>query len=152
MIAFHHTGTEAAQRFTEKTNMSFTFINPESLGEPRGYSNGVLIEGDGRLLFISGQVGWNQQQQIVSDDLVEQFDRALANVITVVTTAGGRPDQIARLIIYVTNKNEYRDRMREIGERYRALMGKHFPAMVLVEVKSLLEDGAKIEIEGTAVL
>ena len=91
-------------------------------------------------------------QQIVSDDVVEQFDLALANVIAVVSEAGGRPDQIARLIIYVTDKNEYRDRTKEIGERYRARMGKHFPAMVLVEVKSLLEDRAKIEIEGTAVL
>jgi enamine deaminase RidA (YjgF/YER057c/UK114 family) len=131
--------------------MSFTFINPESLGAPRGYSNGVLIDG-GRLLFISGQVAWNQHQQIVSDDLADQFDRALANVITVVEEAGGRPDQISRLIIYVTDKNEYSDRMKELGERYRARMGKHFPAMVLVEVKSLLEDRAKIEIEGTAVL
>lgn len=131
--------------------MAFTFINPESLGAPRGYSNGVLAEG-GRLLFISGQIGWDQQQQIVSDDVVEQFDLALANVIRVVIEAGGRPDQIARLIIYVTDKNEYRDRMKEIGERYRGRMDKHFPAMVLVEVKSLLEDRAKIEIEGTAVL
>ena len=131
--------------------MSFTFINPEPLGAPRGYSNGVLTEG-GRLLFISGQVGWDRQQRIVSDDVVEQFDLALANVITVVDEAGGRPDQIARLIIYVTDKNEYRDRTKEIGERYRARMGKHFPAMVLVEVRALLEDRAKIEIEGTAVL
>lgn len=132
--------------------MSFTFINPESLGAPRGYANGVLAEPRGRLLFIAGQVAWDQQQQIVSDDLVEQFDRALANVITVVTEAGGHTEQIARLIIYVTDKDEYRERMKEIGERYRAHMGKHFPAMVLVEVKSLLEDGARIEIEGTAVL
>ena len=131
--------------------MAFTFINPESLGTPRGYSNGVLTEG-GRLLFISGQIGWDRQQQIVSDDVVEQFDLALANVIAVADEAGGSPDQIARLIIYVTDKNEYRHRMKEIGERYRARMGKHFPAMVLVEVKSLLEDRAKIEIEGTAVL
>src|ERR1700694_5304322 len=131
--------------------MSFKLINPESLGEPHGYSNGVLAEG-GRLLFIAGQIGWNQQQQIVSADLVEQFDRALANVITVVTEAGGHPEQIARLVIYVTDKNEYRARMKEIGGRYRARMGKHFPAMVLVEVKGLLEDNAKIEIEGTAVL
>jgi enamine deaminase RidA (YjgF/YER057c/UK114 family) len=132
--------------------MSFEFINPESLGAPRGYSNGVLTAAGGRLLFIAGQVAWDENQQIVSDDLVEQFDRALGNVITVVAGAGGRPDQIARLVIYVTDKNEYRERMREIGERYRARMGKHFPAMVLVEVKSLLEDSAKIEIEGTAVL
>ena len=132
--------------------MSFTFINPESLGPPHGYANGVLTEPGSRLLFIAGQVAWDRQQQIVADDLVEQFDRALANVITVVTEAGGHTEQIARLIIYVTDKDEYRARMKEIGERYRARMGKHFPAMVLVEVKSLLEDGAKIEIEGTAVL
>ena len=132
--------------------MSFTFINPESLGAPRGYSNGVLTDAGGRLLFIAGQVAWNQQQQIVSDDLVKQFDRALVNLIAVVSEARGTPEQIARLIIYVTDKDEYKRRMKEIGERYRARMGKHFPAMVLVEVKSLLEDDAKIEIEGIAVL
>ena len=132
--------------------MSFEFINPESLGAPRGYANGVLTKAGGRLLFIAGQIAWDQDQQIVSDDLVAQFDRALANVITVVTEAGGHPDGIARLVLYVTNKNEYRDRMKEIGERYRARMGKHFPAMVLVEVAGLLEDRAQIEIEGTAVL
>ena len=132
--------------------MSFTFINPESLGPPRGYSNGVLTEPGGRLLFIAGQVGWNENQNIVGDDLVEQFARALANVVAVVTEAGGKADQIARLTIYVTNKLDYRTRLVEIGERYRARMGKHFPTMVLVEVKSLLEDGAKIEIEGIAVL
>src|SRR5713101_10114821 len=110
--------------------MPFTFINPESLGAPRGYANGVLAEAGGRLLFIAGQVAWNQQQQIVSDDLVEQFDRALANVIAVVTEAGGRAEQIARLVIYVTDKNVYRSRMKEIGKHYSERMGKHFPAMV----------------------
>ena len=132
--------------------MSFEFINPESLGAPKGYANGVLTEAGGRLLFIAGQVAWDQNQQINSDDLVEQFDRALANVLAVVADAGGRPEQIGRLVLYVTDKNEYRARMKEIGERYRARMNKHFPAMVLVEVKGLLEDHAQIEIEGTAVL
>lgn len=132
--------------------MSFTLINPESLGAPRGYSNGVLAEAGGRLLFIGGQVAWNQQQQITSADFVEQFDRAMANLITVVTEAGGRAEQIARLIIYVTKKSEYCARTREVGERYRAHMGRHFPAMVLVEVRSLLDDKAKVEIEGIAVL
>src|SRR5262245_32516314 len=102
--------------------MSFNFINPESLGAPRGYSNGVLTEAGGRLLFIAGQIGWDQNQQLVSDDLVEQFDRALANVIAVVAAAGGKADQIARLIIYVTDKAEYQKQMKEIGERYRARM------------------------------
>ncbi len=132
--------------------MGFTLINPESLGAPHGYSNGLLAEAGGRLLFIAGQIAWDRQQQIVSDDLVEQFDRALANVIAVVTEAGGRPEQIARLTIYVTGRNEYKKRMKEIGERYRARMGKHFPAMVLVEVAGLLEDRAQVEIEGIAVL
>jgi len=132
--------------------MSFTFVNPESLGAPRGYSNGVVAESPGRLLFIAGQIGWDENQKIVSPALVDQFDRALGNVITVLAAAGGRPDQIARLVLYVTDKNDYRSRMKEIGERYRARMGLHFPAMVLVEVKSLLDDEAKIEIEGMAVL
>jgi len=131
--------------------MTLKIINPESLGAPHGYSNGVLTEG-GRLLFISGQIAWDHQQQIVSTDLVDQFDRALANVIEVITEAGGKPEQIARLVIYVTDKHEYRARMKEIGERYRARMGKHFPAMVLVEVAGLLEDSARIEIEGVAIL
>ena len=132
--------------------MSFKLINPESLGAPSGYSNGVLTEPGGRLLFVAGQVAWDRQQRIVSTNLVEQFDRALANVIAVVNEAGGTPQQIARLIIYVTDKDEYRSSMREIGERYRARMGKHFPAMVLVEVAGLLEDRAQVEIEAVAVL
>ncbi len=132
--------------------MPFTFINPESLGAPHGYSNGVLTTAAGRLLFVAGQIASDQQQRIVSADFVEQFDCALANVISVVAAAGGRCEQIARLAIYVTDKNEYRARRREIGERYRARMGRHFPAMVLVEVKSLLEDDAQVEIEAVAVL
>lgn len=132
--------------------MSFTFINPESLGAPRGFSNGVLTEAGGRLLFVAGQIACNENQQIISADFVEQFDRALANVIAVVAEAGGQPSQIARLVIYVKDKREYAARRREVGERYRAHMDRHFPAMVLVEVKSLLDDQAQIEIEAIAVL
>lgn len=132
--------------------MTFKLINPEALGTPRGYSNGVLTEAAGRLLFVAGQVGWDEKQTIVSEDFVEQFDRALANVIAVVTDAGGSSDQIARLVLYVTNKKEYSDSLNEVGKVYRAHMGKHFPAMVLVEVKGLLEDKAKVEIEAVAVL
>lgn len=131
--------------------MTFKLINPESLGAPRGYSNGVLTDAGGRLLFVAGQVGWDREQTIVSEHFVEQFERALENVIAVVTEAGGRPDQIARLVLYVTNKKEYTDSLNEVGKSYRARMGKHFPAMVLVEVKSLLEAKAKVEIEAVAV-
>ena len=127
-------------------------INPSELGSPRGYSNGLLVESNGRLLFIAGQIAWDQDQQIVSDDFVEQFDRALANVISVVKEAGGNPTNIARLGIYVTTKREYMERTKQVGDAYRKHMGKHFPAMVLLEVKSLLDDAAKVEIEGIAVL
>ena len=132
--------------------MPFTLINPESLGAPSGYSHGLLADPGGKLLFISGQVAWNEKQQIVSSDFVEQFDRALANVKAVVEAANGTPEHIVRLIIYVTNKNEYRARTREVGERYRKHLGKHFPAMVLVEVAGLLEDEAQVEIEGMALI
>ena len=127
-------------------------INPKSLGRPRGYSNGQLTAPGVRLLFIAGQIGWDESQRLVSDDFVEQFDRALRNVLAVVDEAGGAPGGVARLVVYVTDKREYLARTAEIGERWRALMGRHFPAMALVEVKALLEDGAKVEIEGTAVL
>lgn len=132
--------------------MSFKLINPEVLGAPRGYSNGLLAEGGGKLLFIAGQIAWDKDQQIVSDDFVEQFDKALANVITVVRAAEGNPDNIVRLVIYVTNKLEYLERTKEVGERYRKHIGKHFPAMVLVQVAGLLDDRAKVEIEGMAVI
>lgn len=131
---------------------SFTFINPESLGRPRGYSNGVLSSPGGALLFIAGQIAWDEQQRIVSADFVEQFDRALSNVIAVVHAAGGTPAQIARLVVYVTDKGEYQSRTREVGERWRTRMGSHYPAMALVEVKDLLEDEAKVEIEGIAII
>lgn len=132
--------------------MAFTLINPESLGTPSGYSNGLLADNSGKLLFIAGQIAWDTEQKIASHDLVEQFDKALANVVAVVNAAGGQPDNIARLVIYVTDKIEYRNRTKEVGERYRKHMGKHFPAMVLVQVAGLLDDAAKVEIEGIAVI
>ena len=132
--------------------MSFKLINPEALGAPRGYANGLLVDGGGKLLFIAGQIAWDEDQKIASDDFVEQFDKALANVITVLRAAGGEPDNVTRLVIYVTDKIEYRERTKEVGDRYRKHLGKHFPAMVLVQVAGLLDDRAKVEIEGMAVI
>lgn len=132
--------------------MSFKIINPESLGRPRGYSNGLVTMPGARLLFIAGQIAWDERQRLVGEDFVEQFERALRNLLTVVSEAGGEPSSVARLAIYVTDKREYLARTKEIGELWRALMGRHYPAMSLVEVRSLLEDGAKVEIEGIAVL
>jgi enamine deaminase RidA (YjgF/YER057c/UK114 family) len=132
--------------------MPLETINPTELGAPRGYSNGILCDPGSRLLFVAGQIGWNEQQRIVSDDFVEQFDRALFNVITVVKAAGGTPADVARVIIYVVDKTEYSSRTREVGDRWRAHMGRHFPAMALVEVNALLEDAALVEIEAVAAI
>jgi len=131
--------------------MPLKSINPASLGAPSGFSHGVVVD-SAKLLFVAGQIATDEQQKIVSADFVDQFDRALANLISVVEAAGGSTPHIARLIIYVTDKQEYSRRKREVGERYRARMGKHFPAMSLVQVAALLEPGAKVEIEGLACL
>ena len=130
--------------------MNLSAINPESLARPRGYSHGM--KGSGDVLFVAGQIGWDRGAVLVSPNLVEQFAQALDNVLDVVWAAGGSPQNVARMVLYVTDKNEYRARSKEIGVEYRRRMGKHYPAMTLVEVKSLLEDAAKVEIEAVAIL
>ena len=127
-----------------------TTINPATLAPPRGFSHGIA--GQGRILFVAGQIGWNAHGEIVSDSFVDQFDQAVANVLEVVTAAGGTAESVARFTIYVVDKNDYTAATREIGERYRARMGRHFPAMTLVEVKGLLEPRARVEIEATALI
>ncbi len=131
--------------------MEIKVINPSELGAPRGYSNGILASG-GSILFVAGQIGWTSDQRIIGSDFVEQFEQALRNIQTVVTAAGGGPDNVVRLTIYVTEKQEYQEKIRSVGEAYRRVMGKHFPAMTLVEVKSLLDSDAKVEIEATAII
>ncbi|MEC7521932.1 MAG: RidA family protein [Myxococcota bacterium] len=126
-------------------------VNPDSLAPPRGYSNGVVLTGS-RTLFVAGQIGWTRESKLVSDELTAQFDQALANVMDVVRAAGGEAEHIGRLTLYVTDKRRYLAETRAIGAAYRKHMGKHFPAMALVEVADLLEDGALVEIEATAVL
>jgi enamine deaminase RidA (YjgF/YER057c/UK114 family) len=126
-------------------------INPEALGQPRGYSNGVLFE-EGSILFVAGQIGWDRESRIVSDGFAEQFAQALENVLAVVRNAGGGLESIGRLLIFVTDKDEYSSSRRDVGAAYRQLMGNHFPAMTLVEVSSLLEPLAKVEIEALAVI
>jgi enamine deaminase RidA (YjgF/YER057c/UK114 family) len=126
-------------------------INPPELGRHSGYSQGVKTQA-GPLLFISGQVAWDEHSRIVSADFAEQFSRALTNVLTIVRAAGGQVQSLARLTIYVLDRNEYLANVKQVGEVYRRLMGKHFPAMTLVEVKGLLEEEAKLELEATAAL
>jgi enamine deaminase RidA (YjgF/YER057c/UK114 family) len=130
--------------------MSMEPINPASLGAPKGYSNGMLAEKGARLLFVAGQIGWDADQKLVSDRFSEQFRQALNNVMTVVRTAGGSPEHIGRLTFYVVDRHEYVREIKEVGAAYRSAMGKHYPAMALLEVKALLEPGAKVEIEATA--
>lgn len=125
-------------------------INPSGVAAPRGFSHGVVAQG--RMLFVAGQIGWDEQGLMAGPGFVEQFDRALENVLIVVRAAGGAAESVARLTIFVVDKAEYAAATREVGERYRARMGRHFPAMTLVEVRSLLEPAARVEIEATAVL
>jgi NAD(P)-dependent dehydrogenase (short-subunit alcohol dehydrogenase family)/enamine deaminase RidA (YjgF/YER057c/UK114 family) len=127
-------------------------INPAELGAPRGWNNGVLGRAGGRTLFIAGQTARDGSGQVTAADFVSQFDRALGNVLAVVREAGGAPGDIGRFTIYVTDMAQYRGGLKPLGEVYRRRMGTHYPAMALVEVKSLVDPQALVEIEATAVL
>jgi NAD(P)-dependent dehydrogenase (short-subunit alcohol dehydrogenase family)/enamine deaminase RidA (YjgF/YER057c/UK114 family) len=130
----------------------FAIVNPEELGAPRGWNNGMLAPAGGRTLFIAGQTARDGSGEVASADLVSQFDRALGNVISVLRHAGGEAGDIGRFTIYVTDMAQYRASLKPLGEVYRRRMGTHFPAMALVEVKSLVDPRAVVEIEATAVL
>jgi enamine deaminase RidA (YjgF/YER057c/UK114 family) len=125
-------------------------VQPGGWLPPKGYANGVAARGE--VLLVAGQIAWNERQEIVSDDFVLQFDQALANVVAVVEAAGGKPTDVARMTVYVTDMPAYRAAGRALGERWRARFGKHFPAMALVGVTTLVEPRAKVEIEATAIL
>jgi 3-hydroxybutyrate dehydrogenase len=127
-------------------------INPEELGAPRGWNHGMLAQAGGRTLFIAGQTARDVSGRVPGPDFVSQFDRALGNVLAVLRQAGGEPDDIGRFTIYVTDMAQYRASLKLLGEVYRRRMGTHFPAMALVEVKSLVDQQAVVEIEATAVL
>ncbi len=133
--------------------MKIDFVNPASLAQPKGYTHGIKTVAASTLLFLGGQVAWDKNGCLIGEnDIVAQFDKALENLLIVVRDAGGEAENIVKLNIYVTDKAAYLSAMREAGQAYRKHMGKHFPAMTLVEVKSLYESGAMIEIEGLAVL
>ena len=125
-------------------------LQPPGWATPLGYANGIVASG--RQVFIAGQVGWNAQQQFESDDFVSQTEQTLKNIVAILAEAGGTPEHIVRLTWYVTNKQEYLDNLKEVGKCYRQVMGRHFPAMSLVQIAGLVEDGAKLEIEATAVI
>ncbi|MGX1308862.1 enamine deaminase RidA (YjgF/YER057c/UK114 family) [Amorphus suaedae] len=124
-------------------------VQPKGWAEPRGYANGMI--GEGRVLFVGGQIGWDVDGTFPADFL-GQVRQALANIVAVLEAAGGGPEHVGRLTWYVTDIEAYRASLKELGPVYRAVMGKHFPAMALVQVVSLVEEQAMVEIEATAVL
>jgi enamine deaminase RidA (YjgF/YER057c/UK114 family) len=127
-----------------------TLLHPKHWAAAAGFSHGVAAEG--RQVFVAGQIGWNAQQEIVSDDFVAQVEQALRNIAEVLAAADARPEHLVRLTWYVTDKREYLARSAELGNVYRSVIGRHYPAMTLVQVAALLEDRARVEIEATAVV
>mgnify|MGYP001331347488 CR=1 FL=1 len=126
------------------------FLHPKHWAAAKGFSNGIAAEG--RQVFVAGQVGWNAAQEFTSDDFAAQVEQALQNIVEVLAEADARPEHIVRLTWYVVDKTEYLARLRDVGQAYRHVLGRHFPAMTLVQVVALVEDRAKVEIEATAVL
>lgn len=130
--------------------MPATLVNPPDLARPIGYSHGAFARG--RTLAIAGQIGWDAGGKLVAEGFTAQFEQALGNVARVLAAAGGRPEDLISLRIYVTDKREYLAAVRAVGAAYRKHLGRHYPAMALVEVAGLLEEGAKVEVEAMAVL
>lgn len=125
-------------------------LHPSHWKRANGYANGVMAQG--RTVYVGGQIGWNADQIFETDDFVAQIQQALANIVAVLAEADAKPEHLVRLTWYVTDKKEYLGRLKEVGEAYRAVLGKHFPAMTMVQVADLIEDRAKVEIEATAVV
>ena len=125
-------------------------VNPAGWPQPKGYAN--AITGRGRLVFVAGQIGWTAEQAFATDEFAGQFEQALRNTVAVLEAAGARPEHIARMTWYITDKREYLACLPEIGRCWRQVVGRHFPAMALVQVVALVEDRAKIEIETTALV
>jgi enamine deaminase RidA (YjgF/YER057c/UK114 family) len=125
-------------------------VEPPGWSRPKGFSHGV--SGEGTVIFVSGQIGWDEHNRFTANDIAGQVRQALRNIVAILAEAGARPEHVARLTWYVTDKHEYLAAQREIGEAYREVMGRNFPAMSVVAVAALLEDEAKVEIEATALL
>jgi enamine deaminase RidA (YjgF/YER057c/UK114 family) len=126
------------------------FLQPPGWATPKGYANGVAARGT--LVFVGGQIGWNGEQVFESDDFIAQTRQALKNVHAVLACAGAGPEHMVRMTWYITDRDEYNARLRELGGVYREVMGKCFPAMTCVEVSRLVETRARVEIEVTAVV
>lgn len=128
-------------------------VQVDGWAAPRGYSNAVRVEGAQQLVFIAGQIAWDKDQRLVGGgDFARQFGQALSNVVALTRAAGGGPEHIVRMTVYVTDKRRYLAALKEIGVEWRSVMGRNYPAMALVQVADLLEEGAMVEIEATAAI
>jgi enamine deaminase RidA (YjgF/YER057c/UK114 family) len=125
-------------------------LQPPSWAKPRGFANGIAASG--KLVFIAGQVGWTGEAKWEARDFAGQFRQTLKNIVEVLAQAGGKPEHIVRLTWYVIDKQEYLAALKDVGVAYRAVMGRHFPTMAVVQVSGLVEPEAKLEIEATAVI
>jgi enamine deaminase RidA (YjgF/YER057c/UK114 family) len=125
-------------------------LQPADWVRPKGYSNGIVATG--RMVFVSGMIGWDAKEKVVSPEFAPQVRQALSNVVAVLAEADAKPEHITRLTWYLIDKHEYLGQANEIGSIYREIIGRHFPAMTVVQVSSLLEDDARVEIEVTAVV
>lgn len=125
-------------------------LQPPGWTRPKGFSNGVAASG--RMVFLAEMVGWNAHEAFDSDDIAGQARRALANIVALLREAGGGPEHIVRMTWFVADRDEYRARHKDLGRAYREIIGLHFPAMTVVEVAGFVEDGARVEIETTAVI
>jgi enamine deaminase RidA (YjgF/YER057c/UK114 family) len=128
----------------------FETLQPKSWRRPNGFSHGIAARG--QQIFVAGQIGWDAQGRFTSKHLSAQVGQTLRNIVAVLAEAGARPEHLVRLTWYVTSRDEYNVELREIGAEYRAVMGKHFPVMTVVQVVALIEAEAKVEIEATAVV
>ena len=125
-------------------------LHPKHWAAAKGFANGIAAEG--RQIFVAGQIGWDAQQRFASDDFVAQVEQALRNIVEMLAEADAGPEHLVRLTWYVTDKRDYLSRLSEVGQAYRRVVGRHYPAMALVQVVALVEDRAKVEIEATAVV
>ena len=125
-------------------------LQPEGWAPAKGYANGIAARGE--MIFVAGMIGWNGQCQFESDDFVVQCRQALQNIVDTLACAQAGPEHVVRMTWYVTDKQEYLRRARELGRVYQEVIGRHYPVMTLVQVVALLEDRAQVEIEATAVL
>ena len=126
------------------------FLQPNGWKPAKGYANGVVTQG--RMVFLGGQIGWNEEQQFESDDFIDQFRQTLSNIVVLLAEAGGGPEHLVRLTWYITDRDAYLNSQKEMGAVYREVIGRHFPPMAVVQVVKLVEERALIEIEATAVL